>query len=99
LPVVQPDGASTAAVALLFSLLVIPVSLSFWRLGMTGVHYAVLATMLGAVYLAYTIRFTHILRAIPESESRMVARDLLKISVLYLPLLFISLMLCATRMP
>jgi hypothetical protein len=29
----------------------------------------------------------------------MVARDLLKISVLYLPLLFTALMLCAERKP
>ncbi len=31
-----------------------------------------------------------------ETESRMLARDLLKVSVLYLPLLFTTLMLCAT---
>ena len=54
-----------------------------------------LATALGLVYLTYTIRFTRILRAIPEAESRMVARDLLKISVLYLPLLFTTLMVLA----
>ena len=29
----------------------------------------------------------------------MLARDLLKVSVLYLPLLFTTLMLCATRRP
>ena len=55
-----------------------------------------LAVMLGIVYLAYTVRFARILRKIPETESRMLARDLLKVSVLYLPLLFTALMLCAT---
>ncbi len=30
-----------------------------------------------------------------EDESRKLARDLLKVSVLYLPLLFTTLMLCA----
>jgi protoheme IX farnesyltransferase len=98
LPVVQPDGGSTAAAALFFAVLMIPISLVCWWLGLAGIHYAVLAFALGLVYLAYTIRFTRIRRAIPESESRMVARDLLKVSVLYLPLLFATLMLCATRM-
>ena len=97
LPVAQPDGRSTVAVALFFAIVMIPVSLVPWRLGMAGKDYALLATALGLVYLAYTLRFTRILRALPEAESRMVARDLLKVSVLYLPLLFTTLMLCAAR--
>jgi protoheme IX farnesyltransferase len=97
LPVVHPNGLSTVVEALSFAVLMIPVSLIPWLLGMTGPVYAVLAIALGLVYLAYTLRFTRILRPIPEAESRMVARDLLKVSVLYLPLLFTALMLCATR--
>jgi protoheme IX farnesyltransferase len=96
LPVVQPDGWSTVAQALFFAVAMIPVSLAPWRLGMAGVSYAVLATALGLGYLAYTIRFAGILRTKDEIESRMLARDLLKVSVLYLPLLFTTLMLCAT---
>jgi len=95
LPVVQPDGWSTVAEALFFAVVMIPVSLTPWRLGLTGVWYAVLATALGLVYLGYTIRFAGILRASDETESRMLARDLLKVSVLYLPLLFTTLMICA----
>ena len=95
LPVVQPDGWSTVAEALFFAVLMIPVSLAPWRLGMAGVTYAVLAAALGLLYLAYTIRFARILRAPSKTESRMLARDLLKVSVLYLPLLFTTLMLCA----
>ncbi len=95
LPVVQPDGWSTVAEALFFAVLMIPVSLVPWWLGMAGVTYAVLAAVLGLGYLAYTLRFARILRATTETESRMVARDLLKVSVLYLPLLFTTLMLCA----
>ena len=97
LPVVQPDGWSTVVEALFYAVLMIPVSLAPWRLGLTGVAYAVPAIALGLVYLAYTIRFARILRAQSEDESRMLARDLLKVSVLYLPLLFTTLMLCATR--
>lgn len=95
LPVVQPDGWSTVVEALFYAVLMIPVSLAPWWLGMTGVTYAVLAVALGLVYLAYTIRFAGILRARSNDESRMLARDLLKVSVLYLPLLFTTLMLCA----
>jgi len=96
LPVVQPDGWSTVAEALFFAVVMIPVSLTPWLLGIAGLPYAILATALGLVYLAYTIRFARILRKITETESRMLARDLLKVSVLYLPLLFTALMLCAT---
>jgi protoheme IX farnesyltransferase len=94
LPVVQPDGWSTVAQALFFAVAMIPVSLAPWRLGLASPVYAALAIVLGLVYLAYTIRFARILRA-TETESRKLARDLLKVSVLYLPLLFTALMLCA----
>jgi protoheme IX farnesyltransferase len=95
LPVVQPDGWSTVAEALFFAVVMIPVSLAPWWLGVASLAYAVLAVALGLVYLAYTVRFARILRTKDETESRMLARDLLKVSVLYLPLLFTTLMLCA----
>jgi protoheme IX farnesyltransferase len=96
LPVVQPDGWSTVVEALFYAVLMIPVSLAPWWLGLAGLTYAVIAVALGLVYLGYTIRFARILRTPDEDESRKLARDLLKISVLYLPLLFTTLMLCAT---
>jgi protoheme IX farnesyltransferase len=95
LPVVQPDGWSTVAEALFFAVLMIPVSLTPWLLGLASLPYAVLAVALGLLYLGYTIRFARILRAVTEDEGRSSARDLLKVSVLYLPLLFTALMLCA----
>jgi len=97
LPVVQPDGWSTVAEALFFALVMIPVSLAPWFLGAANVVYAVVAILLGMLYLAYTVRFGGILRAKDDAESRMLARDLLKVSVLYLPLLFTTLMLCAVQ--
>src|SRR6202789_4506391 len=96
LPVVEPDGWSTVLEALVYAVLMIPVSLAPWFLGVANGVYAILAVVLGLLYLAYTIRFSGILRAKDETESRMLARDLLKVSVLYLPLLFTTLMLCAT---
>jgi heme o synthase len=95
LPVVQPDGWSTVIEALFYAVLMIPVSLAPWKLGMTGTIYAVLAGALGLFYLAYTIRFARILRTTSADMSRSLARDLLKVSVIYLPLLMSTLMLCA----
>jgi protoheme IX farnesyltransferase len=97
LPVVQPDGWSTVAEALFFAVVMIPISLAPWFLGMTNIVYPILAVVLGLLYLAYTIRFAGILRTKDDAESRMLARDLLKVSVLYLPLLFTALMLCARQ--
>ena len=96
LPVVHPDGWTTVMEALFYAVLMLPVSLAPWRLGIASRAYAVSAVALGLIYLAYTIRFAGILRAKSEDESRMRARDLLKVSVLYLPLLFTTLMLFAT---
>jgi protoheme IX farnesyltransferase len=96
LPVIQPDGLSTVIEALFYAVLMIPVSLAPWWLHMAGLPYAILATVLGLFYLGYTIRFSRILRATSEIQSRMFARDLLKVSVIYLPLLLTGLMLAAT---
>ncbi|MDE3200248.1 MAG: heme o synthase [Acidobacteriota bacterium] len=96
LPVAQPDGLSTVVEALFYAVLMIPVSLAPWKLGLAGPVYAVLATLLGLVYLAYTIRFTRILRTPDPKENRMIARDLMKVSVIYLPVLLTTLMLSAT---
>jgi len=95
LPVVQPDGWSTVFEALFYAVLMIPVSLAPWRLGMTGEVYGGLAGALGLFYLAYTIRFARILKTTSAELSRSLARDLLKVSVIYLPLLMTALMLCA----
>jgi protoheme IX farnesyltransferase len=96
LPVVQPDGVSTVIEALFYAVLMIPVSLVPCYLHMAGIPYAIYASALGLLYLGYTIRFARILRARSETESRMFARDLLKVSVIYLPLLLTGLMLAAT---
>ena len=95
LPVAQPDGWSTALEALVYAVLMIPASLLPFWLHMDGTIYAVIAVVLGLGYLGYTIRFSRIVRARSETESRMYARDLLKVSVIYLPLLLTALMLNA----
>ena len=95
LPVVQPDGWSTVLEALTYAVLMIPVSLLPVYVGIAGRVYGAGALLLGIVYLIYTIRFAQITRARSVLESRMYARDLLKISVIYLPLLLTLMMLNA----
>lgn len=97
LPVVQPDGWSTVLEALVYAVLMVPVSLLPVYLHVAGPIYGAIALLLGTVYLAYTIRFTKTPAASKRShaESKMYARDLLKVSVIYLPLLLTALMLDA----
>jgi protoheme IX farnesyltransferase len=95
LPVVQPDGWSTVLEALTYAVLMIPASLLPVYLHIAGPYYGVAAGLLGIVYLGYTIRFARITRARSTIESKMYARDLLKVSVIYLPLLLTALMLNA----
>jgi len=95
LPVVQPDGWSTVLEALTYAVLMIPVSLLPVYLHVAGRIYGITALLLGLVYLGYTIRFARITRARSTVESKMYARDLLKVSVIYLPLLLTVLMLNA----
>ena len=95
LPVVEPDGWSTACQALVYAVIMIPVSVVPFYLQLSGRVYLVCAVLLGLGYLAYTIRFTRITREPGTLASRGYARDLLRASVIYLPLLLTVMMLDA----
>ena len=83
------------AQALFYAVLMIPVALWPVALGTTGYIYAIAAAVLSAYYLIYTIRFARILRDPISAVSRTYARDLLRASVIFLPLLLIAMMLNA----
>ncbi|MEO6817191.1 MAG: heme o synthase [Edaphobacter sp.] len=95
----QPDAReaarSTVIQSLFYAILMIPVSLWPAWLGIAGIPYAVAASILGVGYLYYTIRFARITRNPLAPESRLYARDLLRASIIYLPLLMAALMLDA----
>lgn len=95
LPVVEPDGWSTAIEALIYAILMIPVSLLPYYLHIEGRWYFASASVLGLIYLLYTIQFFRIAHTPTASESRKYARALLKVSVIYLPLLLAVMMLNA----
>ena len=87
---------STVIQSLFYALMMVPVALwPFW-LGVAGRVYAVAALVLSLGYLGATMRFAGI-TADPESaEARKLARDLLRVSVIYLPLLLAAMMLNAS---
>jgi protoheme IX farnesyltransferase len=94
----QPTRAaarSSALQALFYVVLMIPVSLWPTWLHVTGIPYAIAALILGACYLTATIRFMRITRNPDDPENRILAHQLLKVSVIYLPLLLLAMMLNA----
>ncbi len=93
--VASPAGRATAAQALFYAVLMLPVSLWPVFCGVSGWPYGAAALLLDLVYLVYTIQFTRITRDLPAAQSRKIARDLLKVSVIYLPLLLAAMMLSA----
>jgi len=91
---------SSVIQALFYAVLMVAVSLWPFVLGTVGVPYAIAASVLSLGYLWYTIRFAGILRSpdlhVGDARShRLPARDLLRASVIYLPLLLAAMMLDA----
>ncbi len=86
---------STVIQALFYAVLMLPAALWPTFLHITGVPYAIAATILTLGYLWYTIRFASILRNPSDPQSRIPARNLLKASVIYLPLLMAAMILNA----
>jgi protoheme IX farnesyltransferase len=82
LPVVEPDGRITAQQIVVYTLMLLPVSLLPAALGLSGKLYFYGAVVLGLLFLYSSVRAAF-------SRSRQQARRLLLASVIYLPLLFI----------
>ncbi len=81
LPVVEPEGDSTARQILLFSILLIPVSFVPSWLHMTGAVYFVGAALMGVYFLRAAIR-------VSRERTIVLARGVLLTSVIYLPVLY-----------
>jgi heme o synthase len=86
LPVVEPDGRVTGQQIVVYTILLLPVSLLPAALGISGKVYFVGAIVLGLLFLYSSIRAAF-------SKSRQEARRLLLASVIYLPLLFILMVI------
>jgi heme o synthase len=93
LPVVEPDGKSTSLRIVLYSLVLIPVSLAPSFLGMAGRIYLAGALVLGIALLYVGSRLVLLRAPLSAPRSKQRARQLLQATVLYLPLLFVLMML------
>jgi heme o synthase len=93
LPVVEPEGRSTALRIILYSLVLIPVSLTPVLLGMAGRIYLLGALVLGIALLYFGVRLASPRLPVSAARSKKLARQLLQATVIYLPLLFLLMML------
>jgi protoheme IX farnesyltransferase len=97
LPVVEADGRSTLSRILAYSLGLIPVSLLPAFLGMSGRIYLAGALLLSTALLFSGWRLAHLRLSPAHAVSRQRARQLLQASVIYLPLLFVLMMMDSAR--
>ena len=86
LPVVEPDGESTARRIVACSVLLIPISLAPRLLGMTGLIYPIAAIATGLALLYFGLR-------LGRDRTLVRARHVLLASVLYLPALLAVMVL------
>jgi protoheme IX farnesyltransferase len=93
LPVVEADGKSTARQILIYSILLIPISLSPTFFGMSGKIYFTGALVLSLALLYFGLRLATFKLAPSTAHSKQRARQLLQATVFYLPLLFALMMI------
>jgi heme o synthase len=86
LPVVEPEGKITALQIVIFTVMLLPVSVAPFFIGFAGWIYLVGASVLGLWFLYSSI-------AAARAKSVEMARKLLMVSVLYLPLIFALMVL------
>ena len=86
LPVLEPEGRLTARQIVSFAFMLLVVSLAPFFLGLASIIYLIGATILGIWFFAESIRFAW-------RRTNELAKRLLLASVIYLPLLFILLIL------
>jgi protoheme IX farnesyltransferase len=91
LPVVEPDGTSTARQIVLYSIALIPISLLPKWMGMTGSIYLIGALVLGLWFLYSGVR-------VSLDRSKLRARKVLLTSVVYLPVLYLLMVLDPVRL-
>ena len=83
LPVVRGE-AETRRQILLYSLLMVGVTLVVWTIGLLGAVYLVSAVVLGGIFIYYAVRLL-------RDQSAPAARRLFRYSMLYLALLFVAM--------
>jgi protoheme IX farnesyltransferase len=93
LPVVHSDGRSTAREIMIYSGLLVPISLLPTYIGLAGRIYLVGAFLLSSALFYYALRLALCDLPADSPRSKAPARHLLRATVIYLPLLFLLMML------
>ncbi|MFV0388342.1 MAG: heme o synthase [Pyrinomonadaceae bacterium] len=86
LPVVEPDGRITARQIVIFTLFLLPISVAPYFLGLSGKIFLVGASVLGIWFLYVSVRTA-------RARTVEMARKLLFASVLYLPIVFLLMVI------
>lgn len=86
LPVVERDGRVTARQIVVFTMMLVPLSLTPFFLGLTGIIYLIGAALLGGWFLWASV-------SMAKAKTVEKARKLLMVSVIYLPLIFALMVL------
>ncbi len=84
LPVVEPQGTLTARQIVLFTVMLIPISLAPFFFEVAGVYYLISSMLLGGWLLFASIQ-------VARTKTNESARRLLLVSVIYLPLLLLAM--------
>ncbi len=82
LPVVEPEGKITAQQIVIFTILLLPISIAPFFIGLAGWIYLIGASLLGLWFLSASI-------SAARAKTNEKARKLLLVSVIYLPLVFL----------
>ena len=86
LPVIEQDGRRTGRQAVIYAAALLPASLMPTLIGLSGTAYLITAAVLGAVLLGLSVRFA-------RSRNDRFARALFLASIVYLPLIWLAMML------
>ena len=86
LPVVDPDGRITARQIVLFTIMMVAVSVGPFFFGLTGIVFPIVTGVLGVWFMWQSVRSA-------RAKSPEMARRLLMVTVIYLPLVFIAMVL------
>ena len=92
LPVIEPDGRSTGRQAVLYAAATIPVSLLPTAVGLAGPRFLAVALVLGAIMLWMAFEFA-------ATRTHAAARHLFAGTIIYLPLLWLALVLDHAALP
>jgi heme o synthase len=86
LPVIEPEGKITARQIVAFAVILLPVSIAAYFVHLAGVVYLIGAVILGLWFLYESIKMARL-----KTDAQ--ARKLLRVSVIYLPLIYLLLAL------